>query len=306
MICRTAMPSASWSMPSLICVEVDRRRHQRFDREPARPPQLDEPRDVPRGHRRAEVAADQRPALGDETQRRHGDSGIGPRQADGDGAPARRGQTDRGLQRRRMARGLDHDLGLEIADPIRRVRLVGAQLERPVQLVLDLVDGHDAHAVVRERGQHRGHADPAHADHGHRLPRRGAARVEDGATAGEHRTPQQGRHHRRHVAGRPARPTGGRRRRGWRTPRPRGDAGPGCRRRGSGASRRPSSVPAPLAALPATHGARPSVAHALQSPQRGRNVMTTRCPTAMSRRQPRRRPARRSRPPRGRAASAPA
>ena len=98
-----------------------------------------------------------------------------------------------------MARGLDHDLGLEIADPIRRIRLVGAQLERPIQLVLDLVDGHDAHAVMRERGQHRGHADPAHADHGHRLPRRGAACVEDGATAGEHRTSQQGRHHRRHV-----------------------------------------------------------------------------------------------------------
>ncbi|CNW33207.1 Uncharacterised protein [Mycobacterium tuberculosis] len=38
----------------------------------------------------------------------------------------------------------------------------------------------------------------------------------------------------------------------------------------------PSSVPALLAALPGSHGVRPSVAHAAHWPQRGRNTSTTR------------------------------
>ena len=44
----------------------------------------------------------------------------------------------------------------------------------------------------------------------------------------------------------------------------------------------PSSVPALLAALPGSHGVSPSVTQAAQCPHRGRNVITTRWPTATS------------------------
>ncbi len=42
------------------------------------------------------------------------------------------------------------------------------------------------------------------------------------------------------------------------------------------------NVPALLAALPGAHGVSPSVAQAAHWPQRGRNVITTRCPTGRS------------------------
>ena len=57
-------------------VEGDGRRDKLFDRQPARPPQPDEVRDVMRWHGRTEVAADQRSAFGDKTQRRHTDSRV--------------------------------------------------------------------------------------------------------------------------------------------------------------------------------------------------------------------------------------
>ena len=44
----------------------------------------------------------------------------------------------------------------------------------------------------------------------------------------------------------------------------------------------PTSVPALLAAVPTSHGSRPSVRHPAHSPQRGRNVITTRSPSATS------------------------
>ena len=76
MICRIATPAASWSMPSLIPsnVIVD----ETSDSTGSRPDLHSETNgDVAGGDSRPEIAADQRPSLGDEPQRRHGDSSVG-------------------------------------------------------------------------------------------------------------------------------------------------------------------------------------------------------------------------------------
>ncbi len=66
-----------------------------------------------------------------------------------------------------------------------------AQRPRPVQLVGELVDADDANIVVRQRGEHRGHAHPAEADDDDRLARLRFADIQHGATSGEHRAAQQ-------------------------------------------------------------------------------------------------------------------
>jgi hypothetical protein len=170
---------------------------------------------------------------------------------------------------------LDHDLGLEVADPIRRARLAGAKLERLIQLVLTWSTATTRTPSCASAVSIAAADPPSRPRHG--LPCVGGLRW-DGATAGEHR--EQGGHHRRHVLvdrhDRPAADDGGGERRDTEVMQDRGAVA-------AGKARPPaSSVPAPPAALPSTYGARPSVAHALQSPQRGRNVMTTRCPTARS------------------------
>ncbi len=81
-------------------------------------------------------------------------------------------------QRERMADGLDHHRGLEsaFARLIWRVRLVHAHGPRQVQLVGELVDADDRDVVVRQRGDHRGHADAAEPDDDRRSGRAAAVR----------------------------------------------------------------------------------------------------------------------------------
>ena len=102
-----------------------------------------------------------------------------------------------------MADRLDHHGGLEpgLACLIRRVRVVRAHGSRQVELLGQLVDTDDADVVVRQRGEHRRHADAAEADDDHGLAWLRTARVDHRATAGQHRAPEERRDLRWHVGG---------------------------------------------------------------------------------------------------------
>ncbi len=160
----------------------------------------------PRRHGRAEIAADQRAALGDKAQRRQVDSRIGPGQADGDGASAReRSGRSAVSTRQRMADGFDHHRGLESgAHAPRRACTPRA---RPWMRARSSLSGSwstrdDPDVVVGQRGEHRGHADPAQADDDHgRRPGCGRPALMHRPATGQHRAAEQRRDHRGTSAG---------------------------------------------------------------------------------------------------------
>ena len=101
--CRRAVPAASSSIARLTSSSAISEETRRSTGSRPAPPQ-GEDRDVPRGHRGAQVAADDGARLGHQRQRRHLARASGRRQADGDGRAARCGPRQRGLERRGVAR----------------------------------------------------------------------------------------------------------------------------------------------------------------------------------------------------------
>ena len=144
---RTALPSASSSMPALIPSRVIR--DDTSDSTGSLPERHSETksRNVPRRHGGPEIASDQRSALGDKCQGRQADSGIRMGKPDGDRSPTGSRQRRPPSRAPRLTDRLDHHFGLEVADSS-GVHAWCAPTAAPLELGGQSVHGDDPNVVV--------------------------------------------------------------------------------------------------------------------------------------------------------------
>ena len=91
-----------------------------------------------------------------------------------------------------MTGGLDHDRGLESCSRAAcGVKVSCAPMARALSNFRRVDRRRRRDVVVRQRGEHRGHADTAQPDDDDGLPRLGRSDVEHGAASGEHGAAQQ-------------------------------------------------------------------------------------------------------------------
>ena len=210
-------------------------------------------------------------------------AGVGAGEADRHGRAARRGQRERGLERRAGARPprSRRVRGRRRRAPPRASRSRRRRQARACSSLLASASIAITGWPVAFATSSAAVPTPPSPTTSDRVAVADAGGVQHGAAAGQHRAAEQrgdlGRHGRRA----PGRRSAGRRPRGPRTRRRRGGARP-ARRDGAAGCRRRAARPSAFAALPRSHGRRPSVAQAAHSPQRGRKVSTTRSPSATS------------------------